>query len=197
MRNKFLYASLLFFLLLTVFSMRIPFFWDGTFFSEIALNYFNKGFNHLISPQQPDTGGFPMYSIYMAVGWKIFGKTIAVSHFILFPFLLGICVEYFSLAKRFLNTTALIGASFLLLIAEPVFITQSILMGYDLFLVYFFLLAINTLLQRKHFLFSFALVLLCLCSMRGILCAVSVLIIAVIYSEKNYLSLLKYFIPAA
>src|SRR6218665_1366427 len=151
-RNNYLLLAFVFFSLLTVFSLSIPFFWDGTFFSEIAVNLFDKGLLHLSDTSHPDTGGFPLYSLYMATVWKISGKSLAVSHFAILPFLFGILVQYYKLCKRFLNPSV-IPAALLLLICEPVFITQSILMGYDILMVYFFMLALNALLAERKLLF--------------------------------------------
>src|SRR5688572_27519765 len=144
MRNKYLLFTFLFFILLTVFSLNIPFFWDGTFFSETALSFY-RGFRGLIPPSNTDTGGFPLYPLYHAVAWKLFGKSLIVSHLIMLPLILGAVYEYYKLAKRFLNEKMLPWAM-LLLICEPVFTTQSILMGYDVMIAWFFLMALNALL---------------------------------------------------
>lgn len=194
MRNKYLLFAMLFFIILTIFSLNIPFFWDGTFFSQIALNIFERGFSHIIDTDQPDTGGFPMYSLYMAAVWKLFGKSLAISHLALLPFLCGICNEYFKLAKRFLESRY-IPVAFLFLISEPVLVTQSVLMGYDILMVFFFLFALNALLNNKSLLFSIALALLCLSSMRGIFAGISLLIIDFLINRKQNLILKKY-VPA-
>lgn len=195
-RNNYLLLAFVFFSLLTVFSVHIPFFWDGTFFSEIAVNLFDKGLFHLIDTSHPDTGGFPLYSLYLAAAWKIFGKSLAVSHWVILPFLFGILVQYHQLCKRFLNP-AVIPAALLLLICEPVFITQSILMGYDILMVYFFMLALNALLADRKILFSTALTLLCMSSIRGMMLGFSLLLIDCFIYKKINFGMIKKYIPAA
>ncbi|MCE3277967.1 MAG: hypothetical protein K0S44_158 [Bacteroidetes bacterium] len=194
MQNKYLYFSLFFFLILILVSLNIPFFWDGTFFSEIAVHYFNNNFSEILNNEIPDTGGFPMYSLYLAAVWKIFGKSLVVSHLAVLPFLIVIIIEYFKLAKRFLQPST-IKHAFILLIAEPVLSTQAILMGYDILMVCFFMIALNALLNERKWTFSIALVFLCMSSMRGIMLGCSLFVIDMFIFKKAGIIFLKY-IPA-
>ncbi len=192
MKNRLLFFIFLFFILLTWFSRSIPFFWDGTFFSQLSLAFYENGFNYFIAPENFDTGGFPLYSVYLANIWKLFGKSLLVSHFALLPFLIGIAFEYFKLAKQFLAGKMLVFAM-LLLVLEPCFITQSVLMGYDVLLIYFYFLSLNALLLNKTILFQVSLALLCLSSVRGMLLACSLLLIdAYIHRKINYSMIKKY-----
>jgi predicted membrane-bound mannosyltransferase len=156
--------------LLTIFCTPIPFFWDGTFFSALSVYFYENGMNGYIAPLPIDTGGFPLFSSYLTFAWKLFGKTLTVSHLAILPFIFGIVFEFYKLSKRFLNEKTILFA-LILLIIEPVFITQSILMGYDILIAYFFLLSLNSLYEKKQLLFSIALTLLCLISIRGIMLA--------------------------
>jgi hypothetical protein len=195
MRNNYLFLTFLVFISVTIYSLNIPFFWDGTFFSEIAVNFYNNGFGKLISPEMPDTGGFPLYSAYLSAIWKIFGKTLPVSHLALLPFILGIIFNYFLLAKKFLKKEV-IPLAMILLICEPCFMTQSILMGYDLFMIFFFLVTLNALLSNRKFLFTLAFTFLCLSSVRGIMLGISLFLIDFSIHRKINLNFLKnYVIP--
>lgn len=194
MRNKTLLFTYLYFILLTFFSLHIPFFWDGTFFSEISVHFFKEGYNGFISPEQTDTGGFPMYSAYLTLCWKIFGKSLAVSHIAILPFLLGIAFEYFKLAKRYLSDKMLFFAMVLLII-EPVLITQSVLMGYDILMVWLFLLSLNLLLSNKYKLFSIALIFLCMSSMRGVILGISLLVIDYLLNKKISIFWFSKYVP--
>lgn len=195
MNTKILLPVFLFFLLLTLFSTDIPFFWDGTFFSGLALHFYENGFNNFIAPQTNDTGGFPLFSAYLTFMWKLFGKTLLVSHVALLPFLLGVSYEYFKLAKRFINTNTIIFAMALLLI-EPVLITQSILMGYDIVISYFFLLAMNAIYADKKTVYSVALFFLCMISLRGIMLASALFIIDILKNRTLSFQLIKAYLPA-
>lgn len=194
-RNRAFIAAFVFFLALTAYSLSIPFFWDGTFFSEIAVRLYDSGLKNFIDPAAPDTGGFPLYSTYLAVVWKLSGRSLAVSHIAIVPFLTGIAYEYIKLAKRFLNPT-FVWISLLLLVCEPVLITQSILMGYDIFVVYFFLSVLNALLNNRRALFCIALTLLCLSSMRGIFLGGAILLTDVFVFRRISFSILSKYLPA-
>lgn len=193
--TKILLSSFLALILLTVFSLNIPFFWDSTFFSALSVNFYENGLNGFIAPISNDTGGFPLYSAYLTMIWKCFGKTLTVSHIAMLPFLIGATYEYFKLSKRFLNDKTVILAMALLLI-EPVFITQSMLMGYDIIIAYFFLFSLNALCNKKNTLYSIALLLLCLTSIRGIMLAASLFLIDLLLNRKFSFQFFKNYIPS-
>ncbi len=181
--------------LLTIFSFNIPFFWDSTFFSALSVNFYDSGMNGFIAPLSFDTGGFPLYSAYLTVIWKTLGKTLLVSHLAMLPFLFGLVYEFFKLAKRYLNDRTIVLAIILLML-EPVFITQAMLMGYDIIIAYFFLLALNALYNNKNILFSIALMLLCLISIRGIMLATALFIIDLMHNRMFNFYFLRNYIPA-
>ena len=193
--TKILLSAFILLTLLTFFSYQIPFFWDGTFFSALSVNFYNSGMNGFIAPESFDTGGFPLYSSYLTMMWKCFGKTLMVSHLAMLPFLFGLAYEFFKLAKRFLNNKTVVLAMILLLI-EPVFMTQSMLMGYDIIIAYFFLLSLNALYNKRTLLYPIALLLLCLASIRGVMLASSLFIIDYLLNKKLDFKFFKQYIPA-
>jgi hypothetical protein len=193
-QNKILFLLIILFSALTFAGSSIPFFWDGTFFSFTALEFYSKGFHGFIAPLDGDSGGFPLFPGLMALAWKFFGKSIFISHLVILPFLFGIANEYLKLGRRFLSEKMLLFLA-LLLMVEPVFLTQSLLMGYDILLVFFFLLSLNYLLDKKEVKFSLILILLCAASIRGITLAFSLLVIDYFLSGISFRSLKKY-IPA-
>jgi len=172
-----LWFVFLFLMVLTFFSSNIPFFWDGDLLSREAHFYFENNFSGFILPTTLDRDGTPvLYAVYLASVWKLFGKTLLISHLALLPFLLGIAWEYFKLAKTFLRTS-MIPFAMLLLICEPTFVTQSIIMGFDIFMLYFFLLSLNSLLTSRPLTYSLSLSILGLCGIRGIILAGSLIIV--------------------
>ena len=193
--TKILLSTFLILILLTIFSLDIPFFWDSTFFSALSINFYEKGMNGFIAPLSNDTGGFPLYSAYLTIMWNCFGKNLTVSHFAMLPFILGVAYEFFKIAKRFLNDKTVVLAMILLLI-EPVFITQSMLMGYDIIIAYFFLLSLNALYNKRTILYPIALLLLCLVSIRGIMLASALFVIDFLLNRKLDLKFFKQYIPA-
>lgn len=175
--------------------MNIPFFWDGTFVSALACKLYDGTYtlSDFFSIQDNNTI-FPLFSTYLFVVWKIFSKSLLVSHLAILPFLLGISYEFYKLSKRFLQGKY-IALSLLLLLLEPTLITQSLLMSYDIILLYLFLLLLNILLQERYKLFFFLVTLLALYSVRGIFLAFSLAMIQLIliYPENKYKSLLIVF----
>lgn len=188
--TKILLPFFIFLILLTIFSLNIPFFWDSTFFSTTAVHFYNTGMNGFIGPIKYDTGGFPLYSAYLTTVWKFFGKTLTVSHLAILPFLFGVLIEFFKLAKRYLNEKTTVFA-LILLIIHPVFITQSILMGYDIIILYFFLLSLNALYNNRTVLYSIALIFLCLISIRGIMLVSVLFIFDIILNKRVDFKLLR------
>jgi hypothetical protein len=173
---------------ITFFFSNIPFFWDGAFFSETAVHFYNSGYQSLIVPIDVDTGGFPFFGIYMSFWWNLFGKTLLVSHIAILPFLIGLCWEFYKFSKAFLNRTFIFFA-FIFFILEPTILTQTIIMSYDIILLYFSLLAINSLLKEKRILYAISLVLIAACSSRGLFMIVSLFLVNVIFrvlfNKKN------------
>ncbi len=193
-----LYFVFVFFIVLTFFSREIPFFWDGLWYSQISHYYYNNNFSSLLVPADLDHTGSPLiYWTYLALIWEFFGKTLLVSHLAVLPFLLGITWEYYKLAKRFLSDK-MIPWAMLLLLLEPTVITQSILMGYDISQLYFFLLALNALLQRNGILYSFSFFLLTYCSVRGVIMGFSLFLIHLLllkfFAKKNFFHEMKWYI---
>ena len=175
-----LWFVLIFFTGLTFFFRNIPFFWDGDLLSQEAHFYFGNNFSSFVLPPMLDRDGTPvLYAVYLAAAWKLLGKTLLASHIALLPFLLGTVREYYNLAKKFLSS-GMIPFAMLLLIFEPTFTTQSILMGYDIALVCFFLMALNALLSSQTKLCALALTLMGLCSVRGIILAITLMLIHIL-----------------
>ncbi|MBA3704673.1 MAG: hypothetical protein H0W84_01870 [Bacteroidetes bacterium] len=188
--NKTLFLAFLFFLLLTIYSLTIPFFWDGTFFSAIACKFYDGCYTVFNYPPIPDNNTtFPVFSIYLATVWKLFSKSLWISHLALLPFLLGICYEFYKLAKRFL-INSFVSFSLLLLVFQPTFITQCLIMSHDIILIYLFFLSLNMLLKNSFTAYRLVILLLAMYSVRGIFLAFSLAIIEFIlaYPQHKYKS---------
>jgi hypothetical protein len=168
-------------------SCHIPFFWDNIALSEIASYYFDTSFGHLIPPAGADFGAFTLYAYYLAVVWMIFGKTLLVSHIALIPLVAGIFWEIKNISIRFIRP-AYLPLIYVLLLFDPAFGTQMILAGYDIFLLYFILLSVRMLWEKKHLWYSVSLLLLAAVSVRAIVfifCLMVIHIILLLFIEKN------------
>ena len=80
---------------------------------------------------------------------------------------------------------------------EPTLTTQSILIGYDLLMVWLFLMCLNLLLSNKQRLFSFALIFLCMSSVRGIILGFSLLLLDCFLNKRISLYIVSKYFPAA
>ena len=200
MKSKLvLLFALLFYVVLTFFSSSIPFFWDNTIYSELSSHYYFNGYKTIIAPSALDLRGFYFYQLYMSFVWKLFGRTLFVSHLAILPFLFGIVFEFYKAAKYFLSEKT-IPIAIILLLIEPTFNTQSILMGYDIIPLYFFMVSINLLLQQKFKLLYFSLLLIALSNFRGLFLVASIFIIQQLqfYKEHKFfqIKLIIYYLPA-
>ncbi|MBL0080448.1 MAG: hypothetical protein IPP53_15465 [Bacteroidetes bacterium] len=62
-----------------------PFFWDTVLTSKIAQYFYENGFGNLIVPIDLDAGHPPFFQIYLSILWKLFGKSLLVSHLAMLP----------------------------------------------------------------------------------------------------------------
>src|SRR5438045_3352806 len=74
-----------------------PFFGDTTYHSTIAQWFLETDFKSLILPFDMDAGHPPFFGAYLAIVWKAFGKSLAVSHFAVLPFIIGIYWQLYRL----------------------------------------------------------------------------------------------------
>jgi len=109
--SKTLKNCLPFFLLFTIITIVVKdngFFWDALLqASKYAQFYYENNFGQLLVSADLDAGHPPLFGIYLAGIWKIFGQSLVVSHFAMLPFLLGIVwqvyrlIDYFSVGHKY------------------------------------------------------------------------------------------------
>jgi hypothetical protein len=186
---------------LSVLFGKIPLFWDMSYISEVASHILDARFSQIIFPEF-DNGTPPLYSLYLAFAWLVFGKSLIVAHLAAIPLVIVILWQFQKILDRFaekrFHTLA-----FILLIAEPCFITQSILAGYDLAICGLFLLGLNSILSKKIKWKYVAFIFLPLLSSRAFSYVFALFVIEIIVEWrnlkfKNFISLLlPYFVSAA
>lgn len=159
------------FLLLVLATAQMPFFWDTIQFASRHTDFFFKnGFRSIILPNEIDSGHIPTLGIYLAAVWKIFGRSLVVSHLAMLPFVMGIVWQSINLSKRLFDKKWYFAALVVILV-DPTLLAQCTLVSPDVILVFFFLLSLNNLQKKERTLFSIALAGLSLSSMRGMMCA--------------------------
>ena len=185
LKNHFILISLLvFFTVLVFYSSSHVFFWDTIQLgSKQAHFFFENNFQYLLLPNEIDSGHIPSFGIYLAFLWKLFGKTLFVSHLAMLPFVWGIVWQSYILIKRFIPKK-FIGIALLIFLADPTLLSQLTLISPDVPLVFFFLLALNAILKKQRWFLMLALSGLFVISLRGVMVSVAILAIDIIFNVK-------------
>lgn len=182
------------------------FFWDTTqLASNHATFFYNTGFSSWLLPDDIDSGHIPAFGFYIALLWKIFGRTLAVSHLAMVPFALLAVWQLYRLCLKFIPKSYA-GLATLLIILDPTVLSQFTLVSPDVPLIAFFLLAFNSVLENRKYWLTASALLLFLTSMRGMMAVVCLLLLDlycnVSFREKakifgNLLRRSLIYIPAA
>ncbi|MEM6319930.1 MAG: hypothetical protein AAF960_19820, partial [Bacteroidota bacterium] len=146
-----------------------PFFWDTVqLASKHAHWFYEQSFSTILLPDSIDSGHPPLFGIYLAFCWFLFGKTLLVSHFSMLPFLLGSLSFLYQLGIYFGQKE---NVTFLLLLGtlDPFVAGQSVLVSPDLVLLFAFLWMLTAILKEQKWAILLASLLLGLISMRGMM----------------------------
>jgi len=167
----------IFFTILTYFVSDHIFFWDTVQLgAKHGLHFYDTRFSQILLPDAIDSGHVPVFGMYLALVWAVFGKSLVVSHFSMLPFLIGIVIQSSFLLQRYVPKKSLLWALLIFLI-EPTLLGQSTLVSPDIPLVFFFLLALNSILNDRRILLTIGILGLFLISMRGGMLCFALLVI--------------------
>ena len=177
----------------------IPFFWDATS-KAIRANWFlETNFQQLVLPTNLNSGHPPLWPILLAFSWQLFGKSLLISRVLLAIINFGVLYQIIRIIKYYIpNRLHLI--AFLLIILEPTFLAQTSNLNNDMLLLFFTLLAYNSIIiERKSVLLSIALIGLVFSNLRGIPIFLCMLLIELLNQYKwikkvDYLQLLPFLI---
>jgi hypothetical protein len=166
------YISLLpffvFYTLLTLAVSHNPFFWDKDIvFSRIAQWLLENKFS-LVLPDAIDVGYPPLLGYLLALAWKIIGKSLPVMHLFMLPFSIGIVIELYRFLRHYMPGLYRIPVMILVL-ADTSLLTQSIVFSTDLVMIFFLLLALNSILSNRRMMLSVAVFGLLFSHMRGVM----------------------------
>ncbi len=174
------------------------FFWDTIQLSSKHANYyFTTNFADILLPNSIDSGHIPTFGMYLALLWKIFGRSLVISHLAMLPFIWGIVWQLQKLIAKFVKKEYA-GWALLLVFLDPTLLSQLTLVSPDVPLVFFFLLALYSTLENKRKMLSLSVAFLFLTSMRGMMVSFCILIIDIIKNitfsksfKETFASLLK------
>lgn len=172
-----LILSCLIFLVLYILTINNCFFWDTVQLGSKHANFFySNNFSSIILPNDFDSGHIPAFGMYLALFWKIFGRSLIICHIAMLPFVVGILWQLYLFLKRFVSKEY-VGWAVLLVSLDPTLLSQITLISPDVPLVFFFLMALNSLFNHRKILLSLAVFGLFLTSMRGMMVSFCILII--------------------
>ncbi len=165
--QKLFAAGAGFYLAVILLCLNVPFFWDTILTSSVAQWFYDNGIQNAIAPLKWDAGHPTLFQIYLMFCWKIFGKTLAVSHIAMLPFLWLMVFAFVYICQKIttFSIARIVGLLFLLL--HPYILTQSTMMSYDIIQIAFFLTAIIGIIEKRNFWLLMGIWGLSACSIRG------------------------------
>jgi len=147
-----------------------PFFWDTIqLASKHAHFFYENRFQSFLLPEPIDSGHPPVFGMYIAWLWTLFGKSLWVSHLGMLPFALGIGWLSYQIVRELGVYPQVFGT--LLLLCDPVLAAQLTLVSPDVVLAFFFLGAIYSIWTDRPAGLSLAVLGLAMISMRGMMVA--------------------------
>jgi hypothetical protein len=186
----------IFFILLFALTSTLPFFWDkDILYSKIA--HWLPG-NHfsLVLPVELDAGYPPALGYLLALAWELTGKSLFTAHLLMLPFTLGILWQTRNLLNHFMGGRFLVPAM-ILLFTDTVFLSQTVVFSTDLVMLFFMILALNSILRKKRYLLALAVTGLLFSHMRGIMVVATLCVLDVYLAtdRKNFPVLFRLSLP--
>ncbi|MFW6351792.1 MAG: hypothetical protein ACOC2E_05360, partial [Bacteroidota bacterium] len=160
-------------ILFSLFHLDNFFFWDNIVQLSVPANwYYENGFSSFFLPDEIATGHPTFTGMYLTVFWKIFGKSLPVSHLAMLPLVFGLIYQI----VRFVKTLVPENIKYqwliiIALLADTSLMAQFSILTFEVAHLFFFFLAINEFLRNRTFFFVIAFSGLCLISLRSILSA--------------------------
>ena len=195
---KFILVHFIAIAILTWWASDHIFFWDTiSQGSRLVDFYYQTNFQQLLLPTEIDQGHPPLFQIYIALGWKIFGRTLFVSHFMMLPILIGIVWQLFKIVEHFFDSKYH-WIALTLPFFDTSFLAQSILVSPDILLLFAFLMGLNGILKNRSWLIGIGSVILGLTSIRGIVMVIVLFMIRGFIQRgfPNFKNLVSPFFPA-
>ena len=169
------------------------FFWDSvTILSKTATFLYHTNFSQHI-PSNLDNGDPFILPGYIALVWKLAGRTPIVTHLAFLPAIIIALIYLLKTIELFFerNISTYV---FLLLVCEPAFTTQITGLYQDAFTIALTITAFYYIITKRYIAASFFTLTLCLISRRAILMAFSLIIFQLVQeyiTNKNITKVLK------
>ena len=129
----------------------LPFFGDAISSTSRAVQYiFDQNLLTVFYPTDCDPGHPTLYPWLMAACWKVFGRTLFVSHVYAYCWYLFLMFVFYKTAKLFISDSVEVNKTLLLFMLMPTTISMSVMMLNTTAVMAFFLLAIYSLLAKNN-----------------------------------------------
>ncbi|MFT3740290.1 MAG: hypothetical protein QM786_16205 [Breznakibacter sp.] len=167
--------------LITAFSIHVGIFWDNVLFvSKMGNHLYQSHPFGLRVPDAFDPGHPPFIAVLMSMSWDFFGKSLSVSHWLMFPFVFGLLWQLYSLIMQFIPNEKDRVWAFLLVLADPSLLSQLIQVTPETIQLFFFFGALNGYLRENSLSKTFFLAMLGIVSYRGMMMCLGILMIEVV-----------------
>lgn len=175
---------------LILFTLKNPFYWDNIVQTSVPANwYYETNFKFFYLPDEIATGHPTFVGMYFALLWKIFGRSLAICHIGMLPFVFGVLVQIRYFLKNIKITDKLSVLMIMgFVIVDTTFLSQLSLITFDIIQLFFFFLCLNLLIVNKNKAFAISYLVLIMISLRASIMAGGILIFNLFY---DYFSLNK------
>ncbi|MHA7057828.1 hypothetical protein ACWGOQ_0011445 [Aquimarina sp. M1] len=180
---------------IVLFSLDIGMFWDNVLYgSKIGDHLFQESpFNWESIPLYIDNGHPPFLATLLAISWELFGKSLATSHWIMLPFIFGLLSQLYYFICFFIKGKYLKLIAFIFVIADPTLLSQFVLVGPEIIQLFFFFLALNSIMRNNTYLKIIGLSFLGIITFRGMMLCSGLFIIDILLFTLIKKQKLKHF----
>ena len=189
-KDKLLFLGIGFLIVSFFLTLDLPAFWDAKSKFLRADWLYTHQFSSLIVPTHLNSGHPPLWLWGLAGFWTVFGKSLWAARLLLLIVNIGVWVQLLRLARSLFVKNVPIVLVFLLAI-EPTLLAQTTNLNNDMLLLFFVLLALNSLIAARGLWFTVALVGMLFTNLRGIYCLLAIGCIHALLYRFKLLEVLK------
>lgn len=159
----------IFFVLLILNHIDTPVFWDMYGQVKTARYFIDTNFTNLIPNTNgfTDNGYFPLYAIYLAALFKLFGYKLWIAHLSVMPFVIGLLYQLQHFCRHFLTPEKTLFV-LLLVCIHPAVEAQSIYFSSEICFVFLSVWLLNTIIDERASRMALSSLLVCLLNFRGL-----------------------------
>jgi hypothetical protein len=156
-------------------------FWDNVLFaSKMGNHLYQYGLFNINIPIEFDPGHPPFLAFINALGWKLLGHKLWVSHLVMTPFIFGFFIQLYRFVGHFIGKPVYRSAAFILICADPTLSSHLIQVNPQIIQLFFFLLAINGIISKKSIYKILGLAFLGIVTFRGMMMCAGVFLFELI-----------------